>query len=132
MRKELIVFRAIDDKVFPVVATGTGEAEAVDLMTDYPNADFQLFFGYLQVLPMDAKEDRSDWELTRWHRLMTPDGKMWCETSSETEIEYELSGEAYRDAIADMEDGDEVLPTPEGLIHQRLYQSPIETEWRNV
>lgn len=107
--------------------------KAAELMDRYASADFNFFIGRWHVLPMEAEpEPETEWTPTRWHRLVTPDGEVWMETSDENEIKDELSGETYRDTLEDAEEGETIVPPPALLIHQRLYQAPVKTEWRNV
>lgn len=106
-------------------------------MSLYPPIKARHYFAVDVVLQparklIDEPED-DGWWATRWHRLIMADGTLWMETSDPEEIKRELSGEMYRVEMEDLAEGDEAPePPPAGLVHQQLWQAPIDSEWRNV
>lgn len=97
-----------------------GHFFAVDIVLQPPKALF-------------GEEDKDLWEPTRWHRLVQQDGSLWMETSDPEEIRREMSGEAYRYILDDLDDDEEAPePPPTDLIHQQLFQTTAVLEWRDV
>lgn len=63
-----------------------------------------------KVRDLQAKLDAIEYRLTRWWRVLTPEGTLWCETSDEAE------------ARASMRPGDRL---------QRWYEAYL-AEWRDT
>lgn len=67
------------------------------------------------------------WEPTRWWRVQSTDGRMWCETSDEQEARDSM----FKEYAYGPKEGEPHYDKPiSGLVLGRVYSTVPKYEWR--
>lgn len=104
---EIFVYHVARDQVILVHGTSEEQEEFVSSLADGVMDQAIYFFAEI------SEEIGEEWQPTRWRRALTPDGRVYAESSDEEEI---------REAAA------EVGTTP-----QRLFERTVtDLDWRDI